>query len=469
MISIRRFLTLALALPITGLLAASMAWSYRSIQHEVAEVFDAQLAQYARLLRQSADYPDTGAKTLITDIFDIPSSASGEDAQVWGHPYERNVAFQIWRDGRLSMRSASAPEQPWGASLQPGYQEVAAGSHQWRVFMLHDDNRWIAVGERMGIRAEISREMLNQGIAPVLLALLLVIGIVAAVVHYGLAPLLATAAALRSRRPDNLEPLRIERAPSEVAVVVQAINQLFERLGDARDHERAFTADAAHELRTPIAAMKIHLQNALNARGNARGDGDTAESLAEIDHLLSRTQLLIEQLLTLSRLDPDSVELPTAELALAPLIEGCWQQLAAINREPQLHLDLRGDIGATLTGNAETLAILFGNLLRNAIQYAPAGSRLTVAIKASADAILVDIIDAGPGIPVELRSRVLERFYRADTSKLHYNDGSGLGLAIVHRIADLHGARLSLDDSPMPPGLCVNLRFPVPPAMNRER
>lgn len=463
MISIRRFLTLALALPITGLLAVSMAWSYRSIQHEVAEVFDAQLAQYARLLRQSADYPSTDSEPLVTDLFDIPSSARGGDAQNWGHPYERNIAFQIWRDGRLAMRSSSAPEHPWGGDLQPGYTEITSDGHHWRVFTLRDGNHWIAVGERMAIRTDISRAMLNQGIAPVLLAVVLVVVIVAGVVGYGLRPLSEMAAALRSRRPDNLEPLRLGRAPSEVAVVVHAINQLFERLGEARERERAFTADAAHELRTPIAAMKVHLQNALNTRDR----GAVEKSLGEISQLLSRTQALTEQLLTLSRLDADTVELPRAELVVAPLIERCWQQLAAANREPQLRLDLRGDVGAKVTGNIETLTILFSNLLRNAIQYAPAGSLVTVAIKAAAGAVAIDIIDAGPGIAAPLRQRVLERFYRADTSKLHYNDGSGLGLAIVRRIADLHGTQLSLDDSPMPPGLRVNLRFPGGAASTR--
>jgi len=463
MISIRRFLTLALAVPITGLLAVSMAWSYRSIQNEVAEVFDAQLAQYARLLRQSADYPSIDSEPLITDLFDIPSSASGGSAQNWGHPYERNIAFQIWHDGRLAMRSSSAPESPWGGGLQPGYAEVTTGGHHWRVFTLHNGDHWIVVGERMAIRTDISRAMLKQGVVPVLLAIVLVVVIVTAVVDYGLRPLSAMAAALRSRRPDNQEPLRIERAPSEVAVVVHAINQLLVRLGEARERERAFTADAAHELRTPIAAMKIHLQNALSAPDR----GATEESLGEISQLLSRTQALTEQLLTLSRLEADAVELPRAELAVAPLIERCWQQLAAVNREPQLRLDLRGDLGAKVTGNMETLTILFSNLLRNAIQYAPAGSLVTVAIKATATGVTIDIIDAGPGIAAALRQRVLERFYRTDASKLHYNDGSGLGLALARRIANLHGAQLSLEDSPMPPGLRVNLRFPGDAASTR--
>lgn len=464
MISIRRFLALALALPIAALLAASMTWSYYSIQHEVAEVFDAELAQYARLLRQSADYSADPAKPLVTDLFALPPARGGvgdhgDEAQVWGHPYERNIAFQIWRDDQLLLRSSSAPGQPWGERLRRGYADVSVGGHQWRVFTLHDQDIWIAVGERHGVRAEISREMLRQGIAPVLLAILLVLVVVAVVVQRGLAPLLATAAALRARQPDNLTPLRIDRAPSEVAVVVHAINQLFARLAEAVARERAFTADAAHELRTPIAAMKVHLHNALSAPDPAA----SAASLDELRQLLGRAQGLLEDLLTLSRLDADNLDQPMTEIALAPLLERCWGQLATLNSAPQLQLAIRGDTDATLTGNAEMLAILFANLLRNAIQYAPAGSLLTVAIKAAADSIAVDLIDAGPGIPAPLRERVLERFFRADTSKLRHNDGSGLGLAIVRRIADLHRARLSLGDAPQPPGLRVSLVFPRSP------
>lgn len=467
MISIQRLLTSTLVGLITASLAASLVWSYYSIRHEVEEVFDAELAQYARLLRQSWESPPNLARPLITNLFDTPETEMSETAPdaattenresgPWGHAYERKIAFQIWRNDNLLARSSSAPENPWGPSLHPGYHNVVVDDREWRVFFLLNDDVWIGVGERIGIRDEISREMLSQGIAPALLAIVLVSIIVTLVVRYGLAPLSSTAKALRTRRPENLTPLAIQRAPSEVKVVVQAINQLFERLREAIQRERSFTADAAHELRTPIAAIKVHLQNARRARNAA----DARDSLTELEKVVTRTEGLIEELLTLSRLDQDSVELPMADVPLRALIQNCWNDLELVNREQQLELHFTGENDPHLTGNRETLGILFTNLLRNAIQYAPAGTPLTISIAVRAASVDVAITDRGPGIAPDLRARVMERFYRADMSKLHYNDGTGLGLAIVQRIAAIHHASVRLADAPTPPGLRVILSFP---------
>ena len=237
--------------------------------------------------------------------------------------------------------------------------------------------------------------------------------------------------------------------------MVLALNGLLQSVSRAMENERCFTANAAHELRTPLAAIQAHLA----AARAATEPGDREQSLDQLQRGLERSIRLVGQLLTLARLDPEQA-LPDAEpVNIRELLESACAEIAplALARNQVMELTVAGDL-SPLTGNGSMLAMLFANIIDNAIRYTPDGGHIAVNAYQESG-LCVNVTDDGPGIPAEERGRVFERFCRlADQSK----PGTGLGLTICRRIAELHGARIELGDAPGGRGLTVRLRFPVP-------
>lgn len=267
----------------------------------------------------------------------------------------------------------------------------------------------------------------------------------------GLRPLDAVAGEIAARRPDKLEPVAPASAPQEIRPLVEAINGLFLRVGQALESERRFTADAAHELRTPLAALAAQAQVAQRARD----DDERNHAIGQLIASSRRAARLVDQLLTLARLDPDNAAV-TETVSLDRLAEeACALHGAeAMGKGVALELDAAA---ATTTGNADMLRILLRNLVDNALRYTPAGGRVTVAVAPG----IVSVTDTGPGIPPEERQRVFDRFHRLAGQE---TEGSGLGLSIVARIAERHGATIGLADGDGGKGLRVTVRFSARPA-----
>jgi signal transduction histidine kinase len=262
----------------------------------------------------------------------------------------------------------------------------------------------------------------------------------------GLQPLDAVAREIAARRPDKLEPVSPASAPKEIRPLVEAINGLFVRVEHALESERRFTADAAHELRTPLAALATQAQVALRAR-------DDAERGHAIEQLIAssrRAARLVDQLLTLARLDPDEA-VPATPLRLDTLAEEICAAHGADAMAKNIALELEA-APTTMRGHADMLRILLRNLVDNAIRYTPAGGRVVVAVAPG----LLSVTDSGPGIPVVERERVFDRFHRLAGQQ---TEGSGLGLSIVARIAERHGARIHLGDGAAGVGLRVEVAF----------
>jgi two-component system OmpR family sensor kinase len=276
------------------------------------------------------------------------------------------------------------------------------------------------------------------------------------IIGRGLRPLRRVTSALDTRHPEALDPLPDQRLPLEVQPLVRALNGLLQRLATALDIQKAFVADAAHELRTPLAAVQI--QSQLVAR--AKDDAARSEAIADLQAGVTRATRLAEQLLALARSEPDGLAVTDA-IDLRALLQDCVLTYTPLAQDRGVDLGIEASEAATVIGDPESLRVMFNNLVDNATKYTPRGGRVDVSLHVEDGHPVVRIADSGPGIEPAERERVFDRFYRAGAGETRVRTdvaGSGLGLAIVRRIATQHHAAVSLDRSPAG-GLQVNVRF----------
>jgi len=430
--------------------------NYFDNRHEIAELFDAQLAQSARALLALSAHELYEQLAYIAQTqgqsHNIPERIT---PQV--HKYEQHLAFQIWSgDGRLVARSDSAPTDPLTGSPDVFSDHVING-HRWRVYALVDieKNLQVQVGERYNQREQLSDDVALRLLAAVALSLPVLALMIWFGVSYAIRPLNRVTRAVAARKLDNLEPIDNRRVPEETRPLVDALNDLFARLKTALDDILNFTADAAHELRTPLAALKTHAQVALRA-----DDAPTrTDALRELIHGVDRATSLVEQLLTLARLDPEATHLSDEIADLQEAAQNVLGELAtdAVRKEIDISLDAR--CRGIVVGKQVMLTILLRNLIENAIRYTPRNGHVEVSIFEDQQEIVLRVSDSGSGIPPDEREKIFKRFYRVLGSGA---PGSGLGLSIVQRIAEIHRARIVLGESKFR-GLQFDVRLQTAP------
>jgi len=462
--------TLVLVLGILLLSLSLISWrSYRDPRHEIEELFDAQLAHSARLVQGLVMREmDPQAREALQQALDAAVNAR-RDQSVPGHDYETKLGFQVYAaDGSSLLQSAGAPNgalqqlagtdstSPFGR-LPGGYHDVILDGHAWRLFLLQDreDDLWILLSERGDVRGELVGKIARRSLLPDLIGLPLLALLIWLAVGWGLRPLAGMAQLLKRRDPDNLAPLLLAPLPQELEPVAASLNRLLQQVNQLVEREKRFIADAAHELRTPLAVLRIHAQNAQQAGSETDRDEALRQLLAGVD----RTTRVVTQLLTLARLEPSARRLGLAELDLLPLCRETLAELTplALARGQELTLDADEQGDFHLSGDAASLATLLQNLVGNALQYTPDGGQVQVSLHGLDDALLLRVDDSGPGVPMAQRDKLFERFYRQGDGQ-----GAGLGLAIVARIAELHGASIELADSPLG-GLQARVRLPRQP------
>ena len=417
---------------------ATMVFSYIDAHHEVDELFDAQLAQAAQTLLALAGHEEGDD---IEDLGDV------------AHKYQRRLRFQIWHaDGKLLMRSKNAPETALTAT--DGFSETHGDDGHWRHFSQWNEERnlQVQVSENHHIRDDLIGHIAWRLLLPALFGLPLIGLWVWLATRHGLASLDGIAQQIASRAPQQLQPLTPAAAPEEIRTMLEALNGLFQRVATALESERQFTADAAHELRTPLAALQAQLQVALRARDDAERD----RSLAQLQSGLTRASHLVDQMLQLARLDPESGLPDPQPVDLGMLAEAVCADLGLLILDKNLDFALDAAPGCIVTGQAEWLRVLIRNLVDNAIRYTPAGGTLHVGVSRTAGQCRLSVNDSGPGIPVNQREAVLRRFHRLDQGG---QQGSGLGLAIVARIAELHAADVDLAAGENGQGLRVTVSW----------
>lgn len=433
-------------LAVVAALWLAMAWRTQAqARHELDELLDGHLAQAAALLVvQQAQPPDDDAPAL-----DAPTL----------HRYAPRVAFQVFHEGQLVLRSAQAPLAPMAGPLarfRTGFRTVRLGQEDWRVYATFGAERdvQVYVAEQMASRAEIGGAVLAGMLKPMALALPLMALALAVVVRRGLAPLRRAGADLAARSPQSLTPLAVDAGtPAELRPMLDALNALFGRIEALMQAERRFTADAAHELRTPIAAIRTQAQVALGATDDAERHHALNATLAGCD----RATRLVEQLLTLSRLEAGA-PLRTQALDLGALARGVVADAAPAALARRQSIDLRSDDAAvTVQGDPTLLGVLVRNLVDNAVRHSPPGAEVHVAVdRPDGGGARLVVEDSGPGLPEADRARLGERFFRPLGTEA---PGSGLGWSIVRRLAQVHGARLAVDRSARLSGLRVEVRW----------
>lgn len=457
MTSLKRLLLASLLATLGTGVVISTALSYYDSLIETNELFDAKLAQTARVFRALAEAPldqsvDTAA--LAITALDRELSGRGELLAVHdGHAYESKLALQVFdSDGRLRLRSTSAPVQAL-APLRPGFGNVRIEATDWRSFVLPaPSGRWYLVAESAEIRDELAREIAAGTALPALVILPLLALLVVLIVSWALRSIRRVAAAVEARPADRLDPIALA-VPQEIASLVAAINRLFARVDLALAREARFTADAAHELRTPISALKLHAQN-------LAAGADAQQRQASLDGLMrtiARCERLVVQLLELARLERAGLTLTAQAVDLVPVARAVLAELApeALRRKVELVFD--GPEHCLVTGDATLLAVMVRNLIENAIRHGPADAEVHLIVEPGIDMVQVAVSDAGPGIAEDEQLQVLERFHRGSDARA---EGSGIGLSIVARIADLHGARLGFVAAAQGRRAQVQLQFP---------
>ena len=420
-------------------LAVAIATAIKA-DHEVAELFDASLAQNASL--------------LVMRIGEEVDEIETEHAPVL-HKYAKPLSFQVWKRGRkLLLHSADAPDGMLSGTLE-GFSTVEQGGREWRVFSLWDAKREYLVQVRSAVadRRHVIADILMALARPLALAVPFIALLVWFAVGLAFRPLARVGEELARRDPNYLEPLEGD-VPREIAPLVARLNGLLARVKSSLEGERRFASDAAHELRTPLAALRAQLQVAQGAADAAGRDRAIAQALAAGE----RATHVVEQLLTLARLDHQAWKDEAQPFDLHRVAAEAIAERAALAGTKRIELALEGPPGLRARGHAGLAAIAAGNLVDNAIRYSPPGTEVVVSVVADGEKILLRVVDQGPGIPAGRRQEALSRFARLDTQVA---EGSGLGLSIVARVAELHGSPLALGDGPGGRGLEALIAFPA--------
>lgn len=435
----RHILALALS-AITLVWLAAAAFTYVDAQRELNEILDAHLAQASTLLVAQATHE---LEEIDTEHGPLP------------HKYSLQVAFQVWEDGsQLRLRSANAPAEPL-TSQESGFSDVAVDGQHWRVFSTWDNahSMLIHVAEKTEVRDELARGIAANLLRPLWIALPLLAMLLWIAVRGGLRPLTRLTREVEQRAPDNLAPLDATATPSEVTPLIERLNQLFTRIGITLENERRFTADAAHELRTPVAAIKAQAQV---ARGAAASDDERNHALESAIAGCDRATHLIEQLLTLARLESVTAE-ALESCDLHKLAASVLAEIAPTALDKGVQLELAEGEEATANGLPALLKVMLRNLIDNAVRHTPMGTTVRVEVSTLHGRPCISVCDDGPGLSAEELEKISQRFYRPLGT---IASGSGLGLSIVRRIAELHHAQLNFSSGETKSGLKVTISFP---------
>ena len=364
------------------------------------------------------------------------------------------LSFQVWSGGgHTGLRSPDAPATPLRPDFVDGFADTVVDGQSWRVYSVSDATGHVHVQVGLSheqLHAELASWM-NRSLGVSLLVFALLGIPVWLVICWSLRPMTKVQDAIQRRDAFDFAPLPVDGLTDEVAPMVESFNRLLQRLGVAVQNERRFMADAAHELRTPLAALLAQTELALRA-------DDPAHSRAALERLVpvaARSTRLVEQLLDQARLDAGAASARMRCIALYECVEVVVRDFEAAAQHKCQRIQLELDAGELL-GDVDALGILIRNLVDNALRYTPAHGRVLVRCRQHGDAVLLQVADDGPGVPGPERERIFDRFYRVPGNG---ERGSGVGLSLVARIAQWHGARIEVAEGLGGRGFGITLHF----------
>lgn len=417
---------------------------YRAVASSTAAQFDEILQQQAALALRYADHEYAEGESVV------PRSVAAH-----GRPMPLDIVYQIvTRSNQLLYRSGGSPEAPLVTSNTTGFANSVFNGRAWRVYTLNSTATplVIHIAEPVEYRNAALSRILRAVAVPLVFALTLLTALIGVIIERALRPVRRIAADLAGRGADDLSALNTAEMPVETHALGVALNGLLARHAEVLARERRFTADAAHELRTPLAALRAQAQVAARATTPT----EARRALDKLQANIDRTTHLMSQLLSLARLEPGSCFSPGQVTQAKMVVDLVLEDLAPAAREKQVEITLAGCL-QPLPGSPEVLYLMIRNLLENSIRHVGEHGRVDLEVSVHEQRAVLTISDNGPGIPIAERARALERFYRIPGSA---SAGSGLGLSIVGRVVELLAGDIELSAPAVGTGLVVRVRLP---------
>jgi two-component system sensor histidine kinase QseC len=440
--------------------------SYTETQHEIEELFDAELAQTSKIFLRFIDFkvdnhPSPDMETLSDEQLSYLSDKllPKLTEEMPRHEYEGKVAFIIYDSHyKVLLESENSPKY-YPKKLKQGFLRKNINHQKWHLFVLKDKKSklWLVTAQHDEIRQELIKEILISLLAASLIGTPILILLIWFLLGKGLKPLEMIAQKIAKRDPKYLELLQTDQVPDEIQPIIKSINQLFERLSKTIEREKRFTADASHELRTPLSILKIHAQNAQVAKNKEESNKSLDLLLQGVD----KSTHLVEQLLKLSRLEPEHINKIKFELInVSDLLkkEYALKIPSALNKHQDINISFPKQKVFCFV-NELAISLMISNLLENSIRYCPQKGKIDVNLTAdnANTQFSLSIKNTGEIILKENKERLFERFYRINPGE---SKGSGLGLSIVKQCIDIHHAEIKLPE--IDSGLHIVVRFNCP-------
>ncbi len=376
------------------------------------------------------------------------------------HDAEDDFVISIWNaDGSPSRRAGNAIALP--RQNRQGFATIFAADEDWRMYQASDGHRTVQVAQRMSVQLEMAENAAIQAAVPILVVIPLAWLVIGWSLGHLLGRVTKLARTVGERGVESREHIPVSGVPTEIRPLVSAMNALTDRLQQALEQQKRFIADAAHELRTPLAALHLQIDN-LRAR---TGDGE-AGLVDELGGGIHRASALVEQLLRLARSDESAPQPPAQMLDLTELVTQCVADFVQIAAARQIDLGMGATDASVLAGLPADLRVMVGNLIDNAIRYTQEGGIVDVSVRRADGPVVIEILDTGCGVAEADIPRLFDRFFR---SAANGAEGSGLGLSIAASIARQHGLEIKIENRTGRQGLRVRVnRLPAGPSLIRS-
>lgn len=439
MISIRRRLFLSLLFSFIVCIAAMMIYVFFQTRHELTEIFDNNMRETAELLRD-------------TEISALPPPPSAS-LPVSGNKGRDRLILQVWdKDGRFIRSLPPHDIIPLNTKLRDGNARTPGYRWQTHTIKTHDGG-YIQISRSEKMAAHLIEENAQQALVPFMVLFFLLGAGAWILIGNSMTPLNALSGEIARRRADQLDPIIMENVPIEAKPIIEALNALLGKLAAALEMQRRFTADAAHELRTPLTALRLQT----DLLKKAQSESDRQDALRHLEAGIDRSARLVHQLLEASR-SSATPAIPSI-CDLSEIIREVAAEFSILAKRKNIRMQITHQTPLPVQADAGQARSLISNLLDNAIRYTPDGGEVTLACNADTKHVTMNVCDTGPGIPVEEREKIFQRFYRVPGTK---ETGSGLGLSIVHDIAVQIGATVHIAEGPKGQGAFFSVFFKKP-------
>lgn len=432
--SLKRQLTVWILGLVTVVGIAASAISFHVAEDEANTFLDQQLMEIARSVDEGSQLPAMQKNFL--------KESKSQQA--------RDFVIQVWEDDKPTVTSRPGFDLP--INTKTGFSDRTWDQAAWRVYTMVHKNRIVQVSQEMDVRTEIATQSAAWVLLPVVALIPLSLVLIVMVIRRLLQPLQTVTTAAIERDINSNAPLPTDDVPLEVTPLIQALNDLVARLSKALKLQRQFLSDAAHGLRTPLAALQLQIENLPQHKSRQ----DLAIRIDDMRRGAQRASHMVRQLLQIARYDTQNKPIQRSEVSLDELIKDCLAEMVPLAEHRGVDLGMTRADSATVRVNPDDLRILIGNLIDNALRYTPEGGKVDISLQASASSAVVEIRDTGPGIPASELPRVFDRFFRAAGQEI---EGTGIGLAIVKTIADREDIKLMLVNREDRSGLLVRLEL----------